>query len=786
MSNRYGHFEDATRSYVITDPVTPRPWINYLGNGRLLAFVSQNAGGMLWLHEPYTRRLTRYHVIPAPGDRPGFYLYVRNRATGTVWNPHFAPTCVPLDRFACRHAPGLTAFTGEKEAVRVEVTYGIPPDEDVLLWGVTVRNLGATPVELELASYMEFGLLEFMREVIAWCVLKTHFGLTYDPAARCIRYDYHVFEAPATPAMAFSCTAPVARFDCSREAFVGRTGSLERPEALTAGHDLTNSELPGGGHACAVLGVDLSLAPGESRELGFCFAVGDTWEAVDACRAAYADAAAVRRGLASMAAAWEQRFANFQARTGLPEVDRFVNTWNPYNACVSLQHCRSISTDHMGMDGLRYRDTAQDALGVAHVDPAFARERLRLVLAQQTRDGGGCCSFYPHTARPTSDVPHRADNTVWPVYTVMHLLAETGDPALLDEVIPYRDGGQATVYEHLRNGIAHIYERRGPHGLPTLFHADWNDGLALFGDERAESVMLGLQLVAACRDFAELARRYGAATDAAWCRGVMDELTAILNSDAAWDGAWYRRLLLSNGKVAGSVACRQGQIYLDTQPWAVLSGVGDAEGRGARAMQAVYERLRTAFGLAIVAPPFKGFPEPEDRPLGSNPGTNENGGIFCHANTWAIIAECLLGNAERAFEYYRMLLPETVIGRVGADHYEREPYVYVSTMLGPGSPHLGRGGISWLTGTTNWMYVAVTQHLLGIRPTLDGLLIRPCLPMAIPAVTVSRRYRGTEYRIEIDNARTGAPAGVWADGRLVADGVLPVAAGRQVKVTCVC
>jgi cellobiose phosphorylase len=781
----FGHFDDASRAYCITEPVTPRPWINYIGNGRLAAFISQNAGGLLWLHEPYTRRLTRYHFIPAPGDRPGFYLYVRNRNTQSVWNPHFAPTCTRLDRFECRHSPGLSVFIGEKENVRIEVSYGIPPNDDVMLWRVKATNLGALPVQIELASYMEFGLLEFMRETLGWCYLKNHFGLTFDAATRSIRYDYHVFEAPACPAMAFACTDEVSRFECSRDAFVGRTGSLERPDSLTPGNDLSNSEIPGGGHACATLGIDLDLAPGEAREFGYCFAVADSWPLADALLEKYSRIEAIHSGLAEISSHWNSRFRALQVQTGVSALDRFVNVWNPCNAVVALENCRIISTDHTGVDGLRYRDTSQDALAVTHLDPAMAISRLRLVLAQQTKDGGGCFAFYPETARPTSDAPHRSDNTVWPVYTFWHLIAETGDASVLEEVIPFRDGGEASVYEHLKLGLEHIYQRRGPNGLPTMFHADWNDGLALFGDEAAESVMLGMQLVAACRDFRDLALMAGRTNDAAWCEQVADELGAILNSEKSWDGQWYRRLLLSNGKAVGTAASAQGQIYLDVQPWAVLSGVGDFKGRGALALESLNERLNTEFGLSIVAPPYRGFPEPGDKPLGSNPGTNENGGIFCHANTWAIIAECLLGNSERAFEYYLKLLPEEVINKVGAAHYEREPYAYVSTLLGPCCDAQGRAGISWLTGTASWMYVAVTQYILGIRPTLEGLLIRPCLPKAISEVRVTRQWRGVEYVIDIHHSGSGKNE-VRIDGEILPDSLIKLGRSGRVLVQCFC
>lgn len=778
------HFDDTRRECVITEPVTPRPWINYLGNRRLNAFISQNAGGLLWLHEPFSRRLSRYHYVAPPGDRPGFYVYLRDRRTGAVWNPHFAPTCTPLTGFECRHAPGLTSFRATHDGVQAEVTYGMPPDDDVMLWQVRLTNAGSAPVALECVSYLEFGLLEFLREAIGWCYLKNHFGLVFDPATDSIRYDYHVFEAPATPAMRFGCTVPVTRWDCSRDAFIGRTGSLESPAALKPGQDLTNSDIPSGGHACAALAVDIVLAPGESREFAYVFTVADTWPQADALAARYRSTAAAAAGIAAIRATWNGRFDTFQAATGDAAADRFINTWNPYNSFVTLEQCRIISTDHMGTDGLRYRDTSQDALAVAHLEPEYATSQMRRVFAQQTRDGGGCFAFFPNTRQPTTDTPHRCDNPVWPVFTVRALLAETGNADFLGEVIPYRDGGEASVLEHLHNGLRHIYARRGPHGLPTLFDCDWNDSLAMFADPKAETVMLGLQFVQACAEFAELAARVGQDSAAAWARQAAAEMTAALDSDNAWDGAWYRRLLLSSGKTVGSAANRQGRIYLDEQPWAVTSGVGRAKGRGAQAMQSVRELLNSECGLAIIAPPYRGFPEPEDPPLGSNPGSGENGGVFCHANTWAIIAECMLGHGDTAWEYYTKLLPENVIARFGAAHYEREPYVYVSSLVGPGTPAFGRAGISWLTGTASWMYIAVTQYIIGVRPTFEGLRLEPCLPRTLRDVHVRRRFRGCDYDIHITNEGLGRPPAITVDGLAIAGSLLPLPPSGRCEVRC--
>ena len=746
----FGHFDDEHREFVITDPLTPSPWINYIGNTRLTAFISQQAGGLVFHKDPQTRRISRYHYLPAPQDRPGFYVYVHDRERHELWNPHFAPTCAPLDTYECRHGLGYTRFRAVRHGIEVSVRYFIPPDDDVMVWDVAVTNHTSEPRQLEFVSYLEFGLLEFMRE-LWWCYLKNQIAFDYDPTENWIRYLYHAFEAPFTPAIFLACTRPTESFDCSRDAFCGHGGSLERPLGLLQG--LTKTQLPGGGHGCGALGVHLRLVPGRTEHWAYVLGVADDWPAAKALKHRYADRHTLDTAYAALAACWQRRTGTLQVVSGDAHVDRSVNVWNPLNCQVTLERTRDISTDHVGLDGMRYRDTMQDALAVANLDPEFAKERIRLIFAAQSSDGRGCFAFYPFNRLPTVDAPIRCDNTVWPVQTVANLIHEIGDLSFMEERIAFRDSGDATVYDHILLGLRYIYDRRGPTGLPTLYHADWNDGLAVFRDEHAESVMLGMQLVHAARQFAALAERVRRPADAAWCERVAQELDAILNSDAVWDGRWYRRLLLSNGTKIGSATRPQGQIYLEPQVWAVMSGVA-RDGRGREAMDAVHERLDTPRGLTLLAPPYTGIPNPND-PLTSNvPGSGENGGIFCHANTWAIIAECMLGNPARAFEYYRRLLPSVAAEDAGQAHWGREPYAFVSSILGPArGSDFGRAGISWLTGTASWMYVAVTQHILGIQPTLEGLRVRPCLPASLPLVRVVRRFRGRTFEIEIDNAQ---------------------------------
>lgn len=390
---------------------------------------------------------------------------------------------------------------------------------------------------------------------------------------------------------------------------------------------------------------------------------------------------------------------------------------------------------------------------MANIDPGFAKERIRLIFAAQGSDGSGCFSFYPYAPKPKiNEEPRRSDNTVWPIMAVANLVNETGDLSFFEERIPFRDGGEASVYEHILLGLEYIYARRGPHGLPLLAHADWNDGLAVFHDENAESVMLGMQLVHAAKLFREFAVRLDRGKDVAWCDAVIAELDERLNAEPVWDGEWYCRLLLSNGMRIGSKTRPQGKIYLEPQVWSVISGVG-RDGRGRMAMEATHQRLNTRRGLMIHTPPYTGIPNPED-PLTSNvPGTGENGSIFCHAMTWAIIAECMLCNGDRAFEYYRKLLPSVAAGEEGHEHWGREPYVFASSVIGPAqAADFGMAGISWLTGTASWAYIAATQYLLGVRPTFEGLEVKPCLPSHWTGVKVSRRFRGTNCAITINNA----------------------------------
>jgi len=772
----YGHFDDSAGEFVVTDPLTPEPWINYIGNTRLSAFVSQQAGGLAWHIEPQERRLTRYFPLPSPGDRPGFYLYVRDEGDGVVWNPHHAPTGTPLDAYECRNGAGYTRFMGERAGVRVGLRLFVPPGDDVMVWDVTVENVGKAAKKLTLASYVEFGILEYARELY-WAYLKKHIAFDFEPARNWIRYDYHVFEAPFTPKIFFTCTRPVDGFDCSRDAFCGRGGSLERPAI-----PLSGSQLPGGGHGVGSLGLRLDIPPGGSERFAFLLGVADDWDAAARLKDRIDPDAAFR----ALEAYWKGKTGACRLAGADPHLDRAVSRWMPVNCQITLERCRDLSTDHPGTDSVRYRDTMQDALAVAHFDPAFAAERIKMIFASQARDGQGNFSFFPFAKKPRVNVePERSDNTVWPLFTVDGWLNETGNLSFLDESIPFRDGGEASVYEHMKLGLRYIDDRLGPHGLPMLAHADWNDGLAVFFDPRAESVMLGMQMALGMSRFADFARRLGRDSDAKWADAAAARYRDACNADGVWDGEWYARLLFSDGSRLGVRDRPQGRIYLEPQVWAVLSGVGDRDGRGRRAMESARAELGTAHGLCICNPPFTGIPTPDDPMIGSAPGTGENGAIFCHANSWAVIAWAMLGEGDEAWSAFRKILPSALVEEVGQEHYGREPYVFNSTILAPAQgADFGKGGISWLTGTASWMYVAATQYLLGVKPELDGLRIAPCLPAAWDGIRVSRRFRGKDFDIRYRRAGKGNSVALTLNGSAVSGDRIPLdRCGERNEVT---
>ncbi len=761
--NKYGRFDDRAREYAIARPDTPSPWINYLMGRNLTAFVSQSGGGLAYFKEPSEGRLMRYRFNGVPADSPGFYLYIQDGSS--TWNPTFRPTCAPLDRYECRHGLGYTAFSSEKNGVSAEMSLLIPPEDDIILWSVQLTNMSSSPKRLKLTSYIEFALHGYMKDTLAYLVCGNQWRLWFDKKVNGVKTKYFAFESMFEGECIFSCTEPVRACEIDRDKFLG----FGRTEANPIGLEgrLSNSDVPDGGrYACGALQSEITLKPGASRCVLYRYAVSDRFRESARLLRKYRTAEDVARAKEAIRKWWEISLSGLQVNTPDDSLDSMINSWFPYNSRVTFRLGRSISTRHTGGAGaLRYRDSMQDAMPAALLFRDEAKERIERILQTMYADGHCATGVNPETMKPDMEHHIRSDAAVWGVFTVYEYLSETGDMAFLEKELPYLDKGRGTVFEHLFRSLRFIAENTGKDGLPKLFDCDWNDFLQIFtvAYRGCQSVMVAQQFIYAAKLLVEIAERLRRRKEIEFLRRASRRFTSVLESEKCWDGAWYRRLL-GDGLVMGSKKNKDAQIFLNTQSWAVIAGTLDRS-RTIRAMDSVHERLNTHYGLRIFAPAFWTMPDGRTRVPTNTPGAGENGGVFLHANTWAAMAETMLGRGERAWEYYSQILPPNLSKR-NPELYSNEPYAFTSWIYGPDHERAGTGQLSWLTGGASWMYIIGTEYILGIRPTLDGLLINPCIPAHWKEYRIRRIWRGTRYDITVRN-----PDGLnCGDLNLVLDG----------------
>lgn len=775
----YGRFDDAGREFIITDPFPPTTWINYLSNGRFCSIISQKGGGFSFFESAAELRLTRYRQTRSfPMDRPGHWVYLRE-ADGTLWSPTFEPTRTNLDRWECHVGLGYTTFQASYRDLAITLTFFVPPEDQVLVWDLHFANRRKEAASILVVPYVEFSFQEMMEEVMSfhWCRMQLSF--TYDESRGAIKYFYGPPYAKRRINTFLSASRRPDSFCCDRDAFMGCRGTEERPEEMVRGK-LSCTQLPGGGHGCGALGFHLSIPAGGTDRLAVVLGCAETWPEVDAMIQKFQSLSVVDEGRRAVSRFYDDYLRAFQI-VDLPdrEMKRFVNIWNPYNCRHSFERARFVSAIHTGMGGgMQSRDSVQDAMSIAHLVPSWARERIAIVQRYQHPNGRYISTFDPKSKKePVDDGTHvRCDNGVWQIFTTYAYLAETGDLSFLHERIPYYKGSEASLFEHLWMALRYIVENQGKHGLPLMFDQDWNDSLQLFKRPGCQTVMLAEQVVYACRLLAEMARLLERDDVVVWCEREAERLKTILNSDVVWDGAWYRRVIYADKEVhLGSAKRPEGKIYLNTQSWAVIAGVASPE-RARIAMGKCEELLAEPYGFRLLWPPYSGTPEPGDPLLGNGPGVSENAGVFNHANTWAIIAATVMGDGIKAFEWYARCLPPNVIAKVGIERYMNEPYCYSSHIIAPPDPRAGMALLSWLSGTTTWMYIAATQYILGIRPTLQGLLLDPCIPPTWSGFSVERRYRGSTYRIRIQNPRgvMKGIASITVDGKAISGAVLPL------------
>jgi cellobiose phosphorylase len=806
----YGYFDDKNREFVITRPDTPLPWLNMLGQDEFFGLCTQTAGGYTFWKDARLRRLTRYRYNNNPMDNDGRFLYVKQGRT--IWNPSWKPTRTPLDAFECRHGLGYTRITGRKAGLEVEQLMFVPPQENVEVWKISVRNKTRKPQKLTLFSFVEFCFYEALNDM-------TNYQRTYSIGEVEIEgsaiYHKTEYRERRNHYTLFGCTRQVDAYDTSRDAFVGVHHGLHDPQAVLAGR-CTNSRAygwnPVGAHQ-----LNLTLRPGQEETFAFVLAYieqGDRPKfdapfVLNKTRgreilARFSDLQAIDAAFASVKQRWEDLLSIYQApKVPNEHLRRMVNTWNQAQVMATFNLSRSTSGYETGIGrGMGYRDSNQDILGFVHLLPARARQRILDIASTQLSDGTCFHQYQPLTKKGNADVGGGFnDDPLWLILSTCAYIRETGEASILNEPCGYADkaGSTDSLLHHIETSIAYTLKNRGPHGLPLIGHADWNDCLNLncfskepnesfqctgdIGGSKAESVMIAGLFLYAARDLAALYRFIGKTEDAARVDGCYADMLKTVE-EQAWDGAWYTRAFDAAGNPVGSKACKEGKIFIESQAWCVLGGAGQTNGRAKKALQAVEKYLyHPEYGCALQYPPYSEYHLELGEVTSYPPGYKENAGVFSHNNTWIHIAWAMFGEGEKALEYYLSICPSA---KKDHDKYRSEPYVYAQMTASQFSPTPGEGKNSWLTGTAAWSFVTASQSILGVQPDFTGLRIDPCIPRKWRGFTVQRKFRGVTYTIEVKNPR-GVSKGVKSlvvDGRKISGNLLtPAKDGRtEVKV----
>ncbi len=810
----YGHFDDPNREYVITRPDTPLPWLNFLGQDDLFGLVTNCGGGYTFYRDAKLRRLTRYRYNDMPYDNNGRYLYVKDG--DTVWNPTWKPVRTELDRYECRHGLGYTVITSEKNGVEVEVRFTVPNGETVELWQTTVRNKSGVAKDLKLFSFIEFCFYEALNDATNFQrtysigEVEVDEGVVYHKTEYRERRDHYTL---------FGCTRPVDGFDTCRDAFVGIHNGLHDPQVVQAGqaqNSIAHGWNPIGSHQ-----LNLQLEPG--AEESFTFILGYVEHGPDnkfdtpcvmnkskgqAIMAKYADNAVVNAAFDDVKARWEDLLGSFQIETPNEVMNRMGNTWNQVQCMATFNLSRSASMYESGIGrGMGYRDSNQDLLGFVHLVPEKARQRLLDIAATQMSSGLCFHQYQPLTKKGNADIGGGfMDDHLWLILSTCAYIKETGDDSILNEVIGYADqpdnAKEGSLLDHLELSVRYCLDNRGPHGLPLIGHADWNDCLNLncfstepnesfqlaghgANDQVAESLMIAGLFCHAADLLAGLYEQLGKADDAARTRNGYTEMVEAVDSHG-WDGDWFLRAYDAFGTPVGSKENKEGKIYIESQGWCILGGIGLEDGRARKALNSVHEHLYYEHGCVLQQPTYSEYHVELGEVSSYPPGYKENGGVFCHNNPWIHLSLMKLGEGDRALEYYLSVCPaakESII-----DTYRGEPYVYSQMIAGKDAATPGESKNAWLTGTAAWTFLTVSQGFCGVQPDYKGLRLDPCLPSDWPEIKITRKFRGATYKITVKNPN-GQCRGVkrlTMNGTAVEGNLIPLAAqGETVEVVAV-
>jgi cellobiose phosphorylase len=818
---KYGHFDDAKREYVIDEPATPLPWVNYLGTEDYFGIISNTAGGYSFYRDARLRRLTRYRYNSAPFDMGGRYIYLRDDASGDYWSPSWEPVQRPLDSYQCRHGLSYSIISSTYLGVSAEALYFVPLGADLEVWRLRLRNNRDQALKLSVFSSVEFCLWDAQDDATNF---QRNFNIGEVEVEGSVIYHKTEYRERRDHFAFFACSAPLAGFETQREAFLGPYRGFDRPVVVERGSATGSIAHGWAPHGCHHICLDLE--PGQIEEVIFLLGYWEnpverkfdppTSQIVNKKGARsviehWLEPSSVEEGFAALRHYWDGLLGRLSVSTPDTDTNRMVNIWNAYQCMVTFNMGRSASFYESGIGrGMGFRDSTQDLLGFVHMVPNRARQRIVDIASTQLPTGGAYHQYQPLTKRGNDAIGSGFnDDPLWLVLGVAAYLKETGDSSILDEPVPYDSapGTEAPLYDHLRRSMQYTLDRLGPHGLPLIGRADWNDCLNLncfsatpgesfqTTENRsggvAESVFIAGQFVLTALEMADIVDSWGVPggwAGGAEASGYREAAASMASTIGAhgWDGAWFRRAYDYFGNPVGSKENDEGQIYIEPQGMCVMAGVGVGDGRARQALDSVREKLSTPHGILLHQPPYTRYHLELGEISSYPPGYKENGSIFCHNNPWVMIGEVVLGDGEAAFDYYKRINPSAREG-IGEVH-RAEPYVYAQTIAGRDAPTYGEAKNSWLTGTASWNYVAITQWILGIRPEHAGLRIDPVVPEAWEGFTAVRSFRGATYRISVSKpaGSRGRVSQLVVDGQPVEGNIVPPAsAGSAVEVAAV-
>ena len=820
----FGYFDDALREYVITDPQTPWPWINYLGNEDFFSLISNTAGGYSFYKDAKFRRITRYRYNGVPMDNGGRYFYINDG--GTVWSPGWKPCKTPLDFYECRHGMSYTRITGAKDGIQASVLFFVPLHTWAEVQKVTLTNTGDIPRKFKLYSFAEWCLwnaatdMENFQRNFSTGEVEVDGSVIYHKTEYKERRNHYAF---------YSVNAPVDGFDTDRETFIGLYNEFRDPQNVMAG--VFTGSIAHGWSPVASHYIEVELQPGESKDYVFLLGYVENEQeekfVLDAegklvfdvpgllhsgsspvinkakaqeLIAAFDTTEKVDAAFAELKIYWDAGLSVYSVKSPGEKLDRMVNIWNQYLCMVTFNMSRSASFFESGIGrGMGFRDSNQDLVGFVHQIPERARERIIDIASTQFPDGGCYHQNQPLTTRGNNDIGGGFnDDPMWLIFGTVAYIKETGDFTILDEPVPYDNepGSEVSLMEHLRVSFNHVVDNLGPHMLPLIGRADWNDCLNLncfswdpnesfqttenkTEGSKAESLMIAGLFVVCGRDYVELCAKVGLPDEAARAAALVDNMVEAVKKHG-WDGEWYLRAYDYFGRKIGSHENEEGQIFIESQGWCTMAGIGLEEGMVQKALDSVKERLDCEHGIVLNNPAFTRY-FVEYGEISSYPaGYKENAGIFCHNNPWVIIGETVLGRGDYAWDYYRKICPSYT--EENSALHKVEPYVYSQMIAGKDAAKPGEGKNSWLTGTAAWNWYAITQYILGIKPAYDGLEIDPCICSEWKEYTVTRRFRGSEYEIKIQNP-DGVCKGIreiLLDGQPLEGNIVPHTPGKHV------